>query len=246
MTPVLPQILEHFQFTGVVHATLDDGRFPVGNTSRQRWEGIDGTTVEAVLRVPVDATRGEGFLRLPHGLSGTADMDNQPTVLIAHWPGLTSPWYEDIHRARRYTTVLGSFYTLPDYFERIGMSGHQMTPKPDEYRSPYLKQAAAAGQVDPLSRWVRYHQRRTAAEAAETLAALAALAGGKPSIPVAEVLGDIDSSLATPTDDARLNERVAGIGETAMANVVHAIGRKVMWENRQPVQLRPASSWQIL
>ena len=49
MTPILPQILDHLQFTGVVHATLDDGRFPVGNTSRQRWEGIDGTTVEAML-----------------------------------------------------------------------------------------------------------------------------------------------------------------------------------------------------
>ena len=224
MTPVLPQILDHFQFTGVVHATLDDGRFPVGNTSRQRWEGLDGTTVEAVLRVPVDATRGDGFLRLPHALSGTADMDNQPTVLVAHWPGLTSPWYKDIHRARRYTTVLGSFYTLPDYFERIGISGHQMTPKPDEYRSPYLKQAAAAGQGDPISRWVRYHQRRTAAEAAETLAALAALASGKPSIHLAEVLDDIDSSLAMPAGDAALDDRAVDVGKRAMADFVQAIG----------------------
>ncbi len=167
MTPVLPQILDHLGFTGAVHATLDDGRFPVGNTSRQRWEGIDGTTVEALFRVPVDASRAEGFLRLPHALSGVADMDNQPTVIFAHWPGNTSPWYEDIHRARRYTTVLGSFLTLPDYFERTGMSGHQTAPKADEYRSPYLQQAVAAGQADPISRWVRYYQRRTAAEAAQ-------------------------------------------------------------------------------
>ena len=182
----------------MVHATLDDGRFPVGNTSRLRWEGIDGTTVEALFRVPVDASRAEGFLRLPHALSGAADMDNQPTVIFAHWPGNTSPWYEDIHRARRYTTVLGSFLTLPDYFERTGMSGHQTTPKADEYRSPYLQQAVAAGQTDPISRWVRYSARRTAAEAVQSIATLATLAGGKPSVCVDGLLDDIDGSLATP------------------------------------------------
>ncbi len=156
MTPILPQILDHLGFTGVVHATLDDGRFPVGNTSRQRWEGIDGTTVEALMRVPVDGARAEGFLRLPHALCSVGEMDSQPTVIFAHWPGSTSLWYEDIHRARRYTTVLGTFLTLPDYFERSGMSGHQIAPKADEYRSPYLRQAVAAGQADTISRWVRY------------------------------------------------------------------------------------------
>ena len=224
MTPVLPQILDHLGFTGVVHATLDDGRFPVGNTSRLRWEGIDGTTVEALFRVPVDASRGEGFLRLPHALSGVGDMDNQPTVIFAHWPGNTSPWYEDIHRARRYTTVLGSLLTLPDYFERTGMSGHQTAPKADEYRSPYLKQAVAAGQPDPISRWVRYSARRTAAEAAQSIAALATLAGGKPSVCVDGLLDDIDGSLATPADDASLDERLADVGKTAAADFARAIG----------------------
>ena len=164
MTPVLPQILDHLGFTAAVHATLDEGRFPAGNSSRQRWEGIDGTTVEALFRVPVDALRGEGFLRLPHALCGTAETDNQPTVIFAHWPGSTGLWFEDIHRALRYTTVLGSFLALPEYFERTGMTGHQTTPKADEYRSPYLKQAVAAGQADPISRWAQHSARRAAAE----------------------------------------------------------------------------------
>ena len=152
MTPILPQILDSLQFTGTVHATLDGGRFPSGDTSRLHWEGIDGTTVEALMRVPVDASRAEGFLRLPHALSGTSDMDNQTTVVFAHWPGATSPWYEDIHRARRYTTVLGSFLLLRDYFARTGTSGHQIATKADEYHSPYLRQAVDAGQADPISR----------------------------------------------------------------------------------------------
>ena len=173
MTPVLPQILDHLQFTGVVHATLDDGSFPVGNTGRLRWEGIDGTMLEALFRVPIDASRGDGFLRMPHALYGYYDLENQTTLIFAHWPGNTSPLYEDLHRARRYTTVLGSFLTLPAYFEHSGMSGHMAATKADDYRSPYLKQAVAAGQPDSISRWVRYFARRMAAEAAQSIAALA-------------------------------------------------------------------------
>jgi alpha-mannosidase len=192
MTPLLPQILDHLRFVGAVHATLDDGRFPVGNTGRLRWEGIDGTLLEALFRVPVDASRGDGFLRMPRALSGYNDLDNQTTQIFAHWPGNTSPFYEDLHRARRYTTALGSFSTLPAYFEHSGVSGYTAAPKADEYHSPYLKQAVAAGQADPISRWVRYSQRRIAAEAVQSIAALATLAGGKPSVCVDGLLDDID------------------------------------------------------
>ena len=224
MTPILPQILDHLGFTGVVHATLDDGRFPVGNTSRQRWEGIDGTTVEALLRVPIDASRAEGFLRLPHALSGVADMDNQPTVIFAHWPGNTSPWYEDIHRARRYTTVLGSFRTLPDYFERTGTSGHQTAPKADEYRSPYLKQAVAAGQPDPISRWVRYYR-----------AASRSRGGGDARHPGhvgrrqacglrRQPLGRHRWLVGDACRRCSLDERLTDVGKTAAADFARAIG----------------------
>jgi len=232
MTPVLPQILDHLRFTGALHATLDDGRFPSGNTSRQRWEGIDGTTVEAILRVPVEASRGEGFLRLPHALSGVADMDNQPTAVFAHWPGQSSPWYEDLQRARRYTTVLGSFRTVCEYFERTGISGHQTAPKADEYRSPYLKQAVAAGQRDPISRWVRYYERRAAAEAAQTIAALAALAGGSYSLCANSLVEDIDGSLAVPADDVSLDKRLADVGQSAATDFVDSIGAEAVPVNR--------------
>ena len=139
MTTMLPQILDHLGFTGVIHATLDDGRFPTASASRQRWEGLDDTTIEALLRVSIDAAQAEGFVRLPHAISGATDMDNQPTAVFAHWPGRASCWYEDVRRSRRYSTVLGTFRSLGDYFQRTGMSGHQTAFKPDEYRSPYLR-----------------------------------------------------------------------------------------------------------
>ncbi len=52
LTPVLPQILERNGFTAAVHCTLDDGRFPTGNQSRVQWEGLDGTTIEAIGSLP--------------------------------------------------------------------------------------------------------------------------------------------------------------------------------------------------
>ncbi len=206
MTPVLPQILDHLGFTGAVHATLDDGRFPTAGASRQRWEGLDGTTIEAVLRVPIDAAKADGFVRLPQALSGASDMDNQPTAIFAHWPGRTSCWHEDIRRARRYTSVLGTFRSLPDYFEQTGMSGHQTAFKADEYHSPYLAQAVAAGEVDPISRWQDYYARRAIDEAAQTMATLANVSGTL-RVPLAGGTRSVPDTL-----DAATNDVVQAIG----------------------------------
>ena len=224
MTPVLPQILDSLGFNAVVHATLDDGRFPTASTSRELWEGLDGTTIEALFRVPVDGAHGEGFLRLPHALCGGAEMDHQPTAIFAHWPGNTSLWYDDVQRARRYTAVLGTFLTLPEYFQRTGTSGHQTATKADDYRSPYLKQAVAAGQPDPISRWVRYSARRAAAEAAQAIGTLAALAGDKLPPGLDGLVDQIDDSLATAVDDIALEEGLADARQTAAADFAHAVG----------------------
>ncbi len=178
MTPLLPQILTQLGFRGALHATLDDGRFPTDPQARIRWEGIDGSVLDAILRVPADISRAETFYRLPQSLGNGMDMDHLATAVLAHWPGRTSPWYRDFQRIGRYTAVLGSFVTISDYFERTGMAGQQKVLQADQYRSPYLVQDVAAGRRDPISRWVRYFTRRAAGEAAHTLAALGTLVAG--------------------------------------------------------------------
>ncbi len=198
MTPVLPQILDHLGFSGMMHATLDDGHFPTESTSRLRWEGIDGSTVEAIFRVPIDAARPDGFLRLPHTVSGATDMDNLPTVIVAHWPGSTSPWHEDVLRARRYTTVLGTQLTMSDYFDQTGVSGHQTIYKADEYRSPYLRQAVDSATPDPISRWTRYYRRRATAEAIEAIGTLAGLLTGRATRTSENLLAAVDDSILPP------------------------------------------------
>jgi alpha-mannosidase len=178
MTPVIPQIAAKLGFEGVMHATLDDGRFPAGETSRMRWEGFDGTTVDALSRIPTDVASADAFQRLPQYLANPRDYDSSLAMILAHWPGRSSDWYDMLCRIGKYTTVLGSFVTAEDYFDRTRLMGMPANHTADEYRSPYLRQAIVAREVDPLSRWVRYYTRRAAAEAAATMQLFARLIGG--------------------------------------------------------------------
>ena len=181
LAPVLPQILEKCGFVAALHATLDDGRFPTGDAACIRWEGADGTALDALERIPEDAARSRTFLALPERLGSTAAMEQSPTVILAHWPGQASPWYQDLRRAAAYGSVLGSFATMTDYFQQTTGAAQDAVFLADQYRSPYLAQAVAAAQSDPLSRWVRCFQRLAVAEAAQTLDVLADLVLPSPS-----------------------------------------------------------------
>ncbi len=185
LTPVLPQLVHDLGMEGVFHCTLDDGRFPSGNQSKVRWEGLDGTEVEALGRVPIDVARPDSFLSLPNKLGDTLDLDHTATAVMARWPGQTSPWLEDLRRMVRHSPVVGKFVTVDHYFEETRLSGQQKRYGPDEYRAPYLRQEVAAHEADPISRWVRYYARRAALDAAATLSCMADMATGRPSDPAA-------------------------------------------------------------
>jgi alpha-mannosidase len=247
MTPVLPEIVYRLGFTGVLHATLDDGRFPADPPGRIRWEGIDGTTVEALLRVPWDISRADTFLRLAGNLSGTTYGDHAAAAIFAHWPGRSSTWYRDIQRIARYTTVLGTFVTVTDFFERGGYLGEQRQFKADEYRSPYLLQAvesqAAGARRDPISRWVRYFSRRAMAEAIETLSALTQLVMGNPD-PSSFILHPsslVDDSLAAQSaDDSALDDQLREELQRATEGFCRSVGRPVGGE---PAGVLVANPW---
>ena len=98
-------------------------------------------------------------------------------MVLAHWPGRSSPWYDDLRRIAAYGAVLGTFSTVTGYLEDTSVAGQRGSYKPDEYHSPYLRQDVAAGRRDPISRWVRYFRRRAAIESLETLVTLAAVCG---------------------------------------------------------------------
>ena len=183
LSPLLPQILRQLGFVGALHFTLDDGRFPTGNQSKLRWEGLDGTEIESLARIPFEVARADRFLRLAERLGDTADLDHASAAIFAHWPGQSSPWYDDLWRMAQYGPALGRFKTLAQYFESTTYAGRAERYPADKYVSPYLAQDVDCAGPDPISRWVRYYRQRALAGLAEALATLSVVADSQVSSP---------------------------------------------------------------
>lgn len=175
LSPLLPQLITKLGFNGALHFSLDAGRLPVGDQSRILWEGAGVSNVEALARVPLDASKTETFLSLPEKLGDIMDLDNGSTLVFAHWPGHACRWYDDLRRMVNYSSVLGRFDELGHYFEESYGGGQPGNFLADQYRSAYLQQAVSANQTDPISRWVKYYRRRTAVEALTGLDILTAM-----------------------------------------------------------------------
>lgn len=207
LSPVLPQILKGFGFVGALHFTLDEGRFPSGNQSKIRWEGIDGTEIEALARIPLEVDRPENFLRLPTRLGNTLDADQGGAIVFAHWAGQSSPWFEDLRRMGQYGPALGKLTGLAAYFENTMYSGQTVRHSADKYRSPYLKQEAAAEGADPISRWARYHRQCVSDGDARSLGTISALVRDECSdegLPNLDQLADSIASAESPAPQGLL------------------------------------------
>mgnify|MGYP003948797217 CR=1 FL=1 len=174
----LPQVLSKFGFQGAIHTTFEDGKFPEGSQVKTRWEGRDGTGMDALARVPLDANKPGTFLSFANKLGESMDMDHVATICLAHWPGQVSPWYEDLRRIARYGNVLGKFVTLEAYFEQTDVAGLNDRFEMDQYQAPFLKQDIVRNQPDPISFWIRYWQREAVVDACQNLETLVQLVSG--------------------------------------------------------------------
>lgn len=209
LSTALPQILSRWGFDGALHMALDDSQYPRGEQSKIRWEGIDGTTIDSLGRLPLDARGAEEFLALPARLGNAMDHDHVASVMFAHWPGGASSWYEDLRRIAAYVPVLGRFLTLDDYLRQTDSASRLTKFKSDQYRAPYLKQAVAEGRPDPISRLMRHATRRAAVDAATTLETIACLLRGTiataPAVSAAELCRTLETSFADDRNDAAVS-----------------------------------------
>jgi alpha-mannosidase len=178
LTPALPGILRGLGFRGAVHCTLDEGKFPQSDSTKTRWEGVDGAEIDAIGRVPLEAQQPGSFVQLAERIGHAMDHDHVATVCFAHWPSTTSPFYDDLRRITAIAPVFGKFVALDDYFAGTDQSGMYSRFTHDEYRAPYLQQAIATKQADPLSRWMRLYEGFSTATAVATLGSLASLLRG--------------------------------------------------------------------
>lgn len=205
LTPLLPQILSKFGYEGALGFTLDDGAFPTPDQCKTRWEGLDSSCVDLLGRVPLDASRGDSFLDLARKLGESMDRDMVATTTFAHWPGGTSPFYDDLRRIASYRPILGKFTTLSDYFQHTERPGQVTRFSPDRYRTNFLRQAIVRNLPNPITWAADAHKRLLKAEAAATLQTMIeSVRLNRVAFDAAAVLANVDAAAAMETDAATL------------------------------------------
>ena len=199
LTPTLPGILGKLGFRGALHACFEEGNVPGGTQFKVRWEGIDGSVIDAIARPPLDASKPQTFLGFATKMGESMDSDHVATLCLAHWPGQASEWLADLRRIAGYCRALGKFVTVEHYFRETDLPGHLDRFEADRYRSPYLKQAVIRKLADPISMNEKYWRRQYLLRERQTLSSLAALVTGKRS--AATTGGEIDF-LEQPDDQS--------------------------------------------
>ncbi len=173
LSPVMPQLIKLAGYKGAVHFTpLDGWQIPKETQSKIFWEGLDGTKIDALLKFPLDASSHDTFFLLPKKMGYSMNNDHASTFAMAHYPGKASPWFHDLERASRYSTVCGKFMRIREYFVNTRYTGISKTFPFEKYWTNYLLQATKAEQTGPVSGWVRYYRLHAMVSAFQTLAAL--------------------------------------------------------------------------
>ncbi len=162
----LPQLLDKLDYRAALHFVLDDGLYPDEEHAHMRWEGRDGSVIDATSRIPLAADAATSFLRFPQRMSESMDYDHSAVVIFARWPKLHTPWLEDFHRIQKYAPVLGRFVTFSQFFEATDTPGRLSAFPAADYLSPQLVRCVARQEPDPISRyckdWSRYHRYESA------------------------------------------------------------------------------------
>ncbi|HCD00736.1 MAG TPA: hypothetical protein DER64_09420 [Planctomycetaceae bacterium] len=175
---LLPQLLSRSGYHSALHFLLDDGLYPDSEQSKLRWEGCDGTVLDAMSRIPLAAEGATSFLRFPMRMAESMEEDQSAALMLARWPEIVSPWYEDLVRMHAYAPCLGRFVTLDDYFQNTDTPGRISSYNASEYLAPFLTQSVAGQDPDPVSRHLDHFSRRGRFDAAAWCDSLSQLLAG--------------------------------------------------------------------
>ena len=180
LAPQLPQLLSRSGYHSALHFLLDDGLYPDTEQSKLRWEGCDGTVLDAMSRIPLAAEAATSFLRFPMRMAESMEEDQAAALLLARWPEIESPWFHDLVRMHAYAPCLGRFVTLDDYFQNTDTPGRISSYNASEYLAPFLTQSVAARDCDPVTRYLEHFTRRGRFDAAAWCSSIAELLQNKP------------------------------------------------------------------
>lgn len=207
----LPQILQHFDFKGAFHFTLDDGRFPEGMQIKSFWEGDGEGRIEVFGKLPLDANSAGNFLNLGVKIGESFDMDHAAAICFVHWPGQTSVWYEDLKRICKFGSVLGNFVSTTQFLTEMEEPYQHDQFTADQYQSPFLKQAVIRNQPDPISKAMNYWRRTLMLDSIQALQFLHSIFSKSPPQAVEikrhQLIEEFESNQASdPAFDAKLRD----------------------------------------
>ena len=145
---LLPQLLSGLGYSGVIWTLFDGTRLPDPASSRIRWEGTGGGCIDGVARPPLDARSAQAILSLPERIGDAMDHDHTAVIQWAHHAGTASPWFNTLRQIGAASTVLGTFVTPPEFFNRTAGAGTVVSFEPDLFPVG-LSTTAAVGE-DPV------------------------------------------------------------------------------------------------
>lgn len=224
--PALPQLLKKSGYNGALHFVLDDGIYPDYEHAKFRWEGIDGTPIDAISRIPLSAEASQSYLKLADRMSESMDNDQSAAVILARWPGVKSPFFDDLQRSARYAPVLGKPVTFREFFERTDFATRSGNYKPREYLSPVFWQSVAREEADPISRVAEHARLRLRLDAARNCRVLIdCLYGRTVSLPLTDLERELEDVADLPSVASRadLTARIDAAGQSAASDLARLI-----------------------
>jgi alpha-mannosidase len=169
----VPQIARRFGFRYALHMGFDAGKFPIPPETKRLWESPDGGSLEGLMRPPIAADRPVQGWFMPWRIAATMRNDHIGAIPLVHWPEPVAPWFLDLRRTGSYSPVLGRWTTLNDFFHLTDRPYESLRPEPDLYQTPYLAQAVAKRESEPIGRLARHHKLRARFDAIRSIEALA-------------------------------------------------------------------------
>ncbi len=143
---LLPQMLTSLGYRAALWSLFDGSALPDPGGGRIRWESSGGA-IEAVARVPLDASRTESVLAIPDTLGDAMDHDHVAVLHFARYAGGASRWHQLVRRIGRWTTLLGRFVTPSTLIDETAATATHASFEADAFPASIPVARDAIGQV---------------------------------------------------------------------------------------------------
>jgi len=225
----LPLMLHKHGMESGYHLVLDDGAYPDEEQSHFAWEGRSSNVVQSISRIPLSVENASSLLKVPERMADAMNHDHLACIVLARWPQLKQPWFEDLTRMQQLVPVLGHFSRLDEFLRDTEDSGHQVNNDQRFYKSPYLDQWVGQKRKNPLSRvatfWKLQSLQRTLSWLENTASLLAGASPGESALSREKELQDLAGELKSEAMANLLTDWEEQLSSAANAVVEKVTGR---------------------